>query len=122
MAIIFREFRSGSYREGMDFYNNANAWLQDFVGPVTDTMSSSEARSCGDMMEFSKWAKCLLFNIRLRGERSQLLQDASFCCNAFGSGWKSSYLSAHMEKTAICEVIIEIENEAQAVQFSLTDL
>jgi len=122
MPLICREFRTDAYQEGMDFFNNANAWLQEFIGPVLDTISSSEARSVGDKIEFSKWAKCLLFNIRLRGERSDLLDGASFSCNVTGEGWKSSYLSGHLDNMSRCEVVIEIENEAQAVQFSLTDL
>jgi hypothetical protein len=122
MTKICREFRAETYIQGMDFYNNANAWLQDFVGPVIDTLSGSEANGIGDVAEFSKWAKCLLFSMRLRGERTALVDDASFCSNASGEGWKSSYMSGRIDGRASSEVIIVIDNEVQAVQFSLTDL
>jgi hypothetical protein len=107
--------------DAIDYFNASNGWLQEFVGPVTDTISGSSTIDT-ENISLSKWAKSLLGYIRIRGERTELIENSNFACCAYGEKWKTAYLSGHVDCESVCEVVIIIDDDAHAVQFALTDL
>jgi hypothetical protein len=61
-----------------------------------------------------------LMYIRIKGERTELMEKASFACAAKGEGWATAYISNI--SLQFNEVVISIDDDAQAIQFKLACL
>jgi hypothetical protein len=121
MKPIIKTFKGPHILNGedaMSLFNESNGWLQEFIGPLTESISGSSDTNF-DAKDFSKWAKSLLGCIRIRGERTELMEHAVFACCSYGENWKASYLSGYVAGERMSEVVIVIDDDAQAVQYTL---
>lgn len=104
-----------------DAFNAISAWVQEHISPIVET-SSGNSSSLVNQADYSKWAKSLLMYLRTKGERTDLMENALYVCCAAGDGWRTAYLSGHINGKHITEVVASIDNDAQAVQCKLACL
>jgi hypothetical protein len=118
MVRFSKQFHNDDYHKGGTLFNDVSAWLQENFSALDDTASGNDTDTT--KADFSRWAKSLLMYIRTKGERTDLMEKASFACAATGDGWAIAYISNISLK--FNEVVISIDDDAQAVQFKLACL
>jgi hypothetical protein len=118
MARFSKQFYNDDYNQGGLLFNNVNAWLQENFSELDEHVSGNDTDT--SRANFSRWAKSLLMYIRTKGERTELMEKASFACAAKGEGWATAYISNMSLK--FNEVVISIDDDAQAIQFKLACL